>query len=186
MTEEFLLPPALRELSQANYREKIQAASTRLYEPAARSEEVAANWRYGRWTGDIWSIAVLEAGVVHIKLSGWSDFDHYGPTKTWFFKFKNPEADFLAEVRRSHSHGLGVELGCYVLGPLEPEGPLLVQQIDYYEVWGTPHIRADPMYLPVWVEVKNREPLRIKVDEPKLQGSNVWHGWPIPVYVINN
>jgi hypothetical protein len=167
MTEKFELPPFTKELSQPDYREKLQEAFRRpKVTSSVRSEDVDAGWRSAWFAGDIQSIRVLELDRVQIKMWGWSELDHYGADKMWFFQFRKPEDDFLAEARRSQSHGMGFEFGCYFKYPLEPEGPFSVQQMVYYEVWGTPHIRADPMYLPVRVEIANT-PLPVKlVDYP--------------------
>jgi hypothetical protein len=159
MTEKHELPPQTRELSQPDYRERVQTAFTRPKVSSAETPEmVAAGWRHMEWvTGDISSIKMLESGRVEIEMWAWtSEMQDVEHSRTHYFRFRKPEDDFLAEARRSQSHGLAFEFGCYAKYPLDPEGPFLVQQITYYEVWGRPHIRADPMYLPVWVDVKNK------------------------------
>jgi hypothetical protein len=144
MTEKHELPPQTSELPQRNYREKVQAALTRPRVSSAESQEmVAAGWRHFEWVyGDIWNITMLESGLVVIWLAGRTSEMHESERfRDHSFRFRRPEDDFLAEARRSQSHGLAFEFGCYAKYPLDPtKDPFLVQQITFYAVWGRPHV----------------------------------------------
>jgi len=145
MTDKHELPPHTTERAQPNYREKIRSALTRLRVSSPENEQmVAAGWHHLEWVyGDVYGIAVLESGHLEIWIQGWTKDDPQTreALQDYCFHFRTWQDDFLAEVRRTQSHGLGFEFGGYLKDRLNDDlDPVLVQHITHYAAWERPHV----------------------------------------------
>jgi hypothetical protein len=145
MTDKHELPPQTTERAQPSHREKVRAALTRLRVSFPDSEQmVAAGWhRMESVYGDVFGIAVLESGRLEIWIEGWTNDSPQTreALQSYRFHFRGWQDDFLAEVRRTQSHGLAFEFGGYLNNRLNDDlDPVLVQQITYYAAWYRPHV----------------------------------------------